>query len=590
MTAKVVQGRIDPRRAGLTVLLVTEDELQATRCERAFAANNHMVMHAASVEEATGLLHSIRIDVAAVDLDLARFDGLTLIGQLWRVCPDLPVLSFGAADRPVKEGAAINAGVISHFSGRPDPGALSMAAKLAVNQSTSKPHTVARRLMNTSSELTRIAERSPQPDLFVDAALRALVGHFNADRGSLFLLDKQGDGERLCARACHGIDPALVSDVRAGDGVMGKVFATGRGQLILSELRMQPGFEDCRPIKDLRASMSVPVRDLGRTIGVINLSSMSPHVLYTPRDLEALEFLAGHLAEVLRQTEVRASQELLQQQLGSVERLALAGELSAGIAHEINNPLAFVRANLGTLQEYIEGLLPTLRALSRLPAGSATPELAQALQEAELDEVIEDSLPLLSECFDGVDRCMTIVRELKALVQEESGAQHNEVELVEVVETALRLTRARSKQIAQVKTSLEPGVSVTGNPVQLVQVLVNLINNAVDSIAERRGEQPETGRGIVLIDAEVDPQRVRLYVRDDGCGMAAEQASQVFNPLYTSKGGRGGTGLGLSIVRRIVAAHGGSIEVESELGRGTRMRIELPHPNQTEVESAAADL
>jgi len=555
-----------------TILVVAADPVCVQRLEQAFADQGHRIHHTVDVDEAVALM-SQPVHAAVVDLDMAGFDGLTLVGEFWRHRPDLPVLTFGGAQQKVKGEAALRAGVVSHFEGLPEPEALLMATQLAVNQSFHRPHGRIRQLTQTSNAIALLASEHAEPQVFLDQVLKALVDYYEADRGSLFLLPESADPV-LRVRAALGIDPSFLSDVQPGQGVTGKVFASGLGQLILSDLKVHPGFEKCRPVRGVTAAMCVPVRDKGQPIGVVNISSTRPHTIYTPRDLETLEFLATYTAEMLRQNQVLAAQAELRGRVDSMERLALAGELTAGISHEIKNPLAFIRSNLNTLTEYTRSLLPLLEAL-RGPDAALSEPICKALAESDAEDVLEDGIPLIRECLDGVDRCLTIVNDMRNMVRDDAGGEMGRVVLNDVIEQALRLTRKRVAAGATVTMELEPAIVVHGNDVQLVQVVVNLINNAADAVA-LRPQEPGAAPGAIAVRAAVDGSFARLEVEDNGCGMSDEDRDRCFIPLVTSKSRTGGTGLGLGIVKRIVEGHGGVIEVESAVGQGTTIKVRLP--------------
>jgi len=243
-----------------------------------------------------------------------------------------------------------------------------------------------------------------------------------------------------------------------------------------------------------------------------------------------LERLVEQRTQALREKEI---------QLANGERFAAAGTLAAGLAHEINNPVAFVLANLNHLQAL------------RKEEGS----------EAEIEEV-------LLETQEGVARLRGIVDELLRLAR--TGERGSEpVDLARVVGSVLPMVRHEASDAVRIETALAAVPPVLGDSGLLGQVVLNLLQNAIHALVA-------AGRvGSVRVVVEPAGESVELRVEDDGPGIPADVAPRIFEPFFTTKTQGQGTGLGLAVTREIVSRHGGTIDVETS-GAGTRFRVRLP--------------
>jgi signal transduction histidine kinase len=266
---------------------------------------------------------------------------------------------------------------------------------------------------------------------------------------------------------------------------------------------------------------------------------------------------------------------VLEGQLVQSSKLATIGELAAGVAHEINNPTAFVQSNLKTIERYwcrlrsyvgdLEAFVAKVAAESPGPFAEAAQHVA-ALRASLKIAAIERDLPeALSESVDGTVRIQKIVQDLKSFVRPDDE-QFRSVCLVEVAERALRLVSNELKYVAKVQQEFAPVPRVFGNPSQLSQVVVNLLMNAVQAI-EREGR--------ITVRTRVVGRDVVLEVEDDGSGIPRHVLPRIFDPFFTTKPPGRGTGLGLPVSLGIVERHGGHLQVESEEGKGALFRVVL---------------
>jgi PAS domain S-box-containing protein len=259
------------------------------------------------------------------------------------------------------------------------------------------------------------------------------------------------------------------------------------------------------------------------------------------------------------------------------EKLASIGLLSAGVAHEINNPLAFVANNLVVLERDCQGLLDMLAeyraADERL--GAAAPDAYQKLrgmaEQIDLPYVQENLGRLIQRTREGIDRVTRIVHSLRGLARTDTP-NRQDARLPDLINSSLEILHGRYKRLgAVVEQRHDPDPTVPCVSTQLSQVILNLLVNAFQAIEVAR---PQRGR--ISIRTERRDDEMLLEIADNGGGIPPENLPKVFDPFFTTKDVGEGTGLGLSISHHIVTAHGGRIEVDSAPGRGSCFRVYLP--------------
>jgi len=283
---------------------------------------------------------------------------------------------------------------------------------------------------------------------------------------------------------------------------------------------------------------------------------------------ESLRRKALHMA---RMAEQGAEQlESTRRQLLQSEKMASIGQLSAGIAHEINNPVGFVASNLAALERYLDDLFSIIDACSAEPGAPAEQRLAEVrglMQRLEYDYVKEDVLDLLAESKEGVERVRQIVADMKGFSHAgASGWQW--ADLHGGLDSTLNIARSTFKHHCTLVKRYGELPHIHCIPSQLNQVFMNLVVNAAQAI-EGSGE-------ITVTTARVGGDSVRVSIADTGKGISPEGLRRLFEPFYTTKPVGEGTGLGLTLSREIVQRHRGQIEVSSELGKGTVFTVTLP--------------
>jgi two-component system, NtrC family, sensor kinase len=263
--------------------------------------------------------------------------------------------------------------------------------------------------------------------------------------------------------------------------------------------------------------------------------------------------------------------KLLESQLVQSEKLASIGQLAAGVAHEINNPVGFVLSNMGILGGYFDALLK-MNAAYEAACRALEPAAAAGLNDLraslELDYLKEDIPPLMRETREGVARVRRIVQDLRDFSRIDAGAEWQWSDLHQGIDSTLNIVNSEIKYKADVVKQYGALPEVQCLPSQLNQVVMNLVLNAAHAIGAERG--------LITIRTGTGDGRVWIEVADTGGGIADEHLPRIFDPFFTTKPVGQGTGLGLSVSYGIVQKHQGQIRVHSALGEGATFRVILP--------------
>ena len=293
-------------------------------------------------------------------------------------------------------------------------------------------------------------------------------------------------------------------------------------------------------------------------------------------------FTGDQVKELMRAneelTQLNAKLSDAQDKLMQSEKLASIGQLAAGVAHEINNPIGFIFSNFGTLERYLDDLFQMLSAYEKAePALAGTPVGAQlkALREkVELDFLKEDIPSLMTESKDGITRVRNIVQNLKDFSRVDTSQEWMLADLHHGISSTLNIVNNEIKYKADVVKLYGEIPDIECLPSELNQVFMNLLINAAHAI--------HAERGTITIRTGAEADTVWVEVEDNGGGIAKENLGRIFDPFFTTKAVGKGTGLGLSLSYGIVKKHFGHIDVFSEVGVGTRFRVTLPvhHPQK----------
>ncbi len=245
------------------------------------------------------------------------------------------------------------------------------------------------------------------------------------------------------------------------------------------------------------------------------------------------------------------------------EKLASVGRLAAGIAHEINNPIGFIRSNLNTISSYLESLK---KIGAVVESGASTQAIQAAWKEEDMAFLQQDLREILDESISGTSRIAGIVKDLKGFSRVDQAA-YESTDINDIIRQVCHVAAAEVDGKAEIGLDLGDLPSLHCQPGQLGQVFLALLLNAADAM---------TARGKILIRSRLDDNRIRVDVRDNGCGIAESALSHVFEPFFTTKEVGKGIGLGLTVCRDIVESHGGTLDIKSRSGKGTLVTLCLP--------------
>ncbi len=271
---------------------------------------------------------------------------------------------------------------------------------------------------------------------------------------------------------------------------------------------------------------------------------------------------------------LNAELKATQSQMLQREKMASIGQLAAGVAHEINNPIGFVSSNLRSLDKYIKKLTDYLEMLE-IQFKKQLPEEWEAIKverrKMKIDFLIEDYADLIEESLDGSERVRKIVQNLKTFSRVDQ-AEEQLADLNECLESTIAIVWNEIKYKATLEKELADLPDIHCNPQELNQVFTNILVNAAQAIEKD---------GVINIRSWLDDDVVKISFQDNGSGILPENQEKIFEPFFTTKPVGEGTGLGMSISYEIVKKHGGDIQLESVVGQGTTFTLSFPlHPKE----------
>ncbi len=401
----------------------------------------------------------------------------------------------------------------------------------------------------------------------------------------------------------------LLDDILTRNGYATRTFSSGAhvlqavqeesADLVLLDIVMpdMDGFEVCRHLKGDEATKYIPVvmvtslnekvmRLKGIEIGADDFISKpydATEILLRARNLLMVkrhhDMIKEHAVLLEQQVRLRTAElenamaelKSTQQQMLQQEKMATIGQLTAGLAHEINNPVSFIASNIGVLAKYCDNVLKFMALqqkalLSGQHDAQSTEQLVAIRKQMKIERIVKDIPEMNRETMEGVERIKSIVRDLKCFSRIDESEQKL-ADINQCLESTLNIAHNELKYKTTVRRDYGELPQLRCYPQQLNQVFMNLLVNAAQAI-EAHGE--------ITLRTWFAGDEINVSISDTGSGIAEEVKTHIFETFFTTKEPGKGTGLGLSISNEIIKNHGGEIKVSSEPGKGSTFTVSLP--------------
>ncbi|GMR19464.1 MAG: hypothetical protein BMS9Abin36_0059 [Gammaproteobacteria bacterium] len=620
-----------------TLLLIEDEAANRTAVKRALRDSGLNFLEAEHGRQALEILSDRHVDLVLLDLAMPVMDGFTFLERFRAMEANRAILSatpvcvmsawsdganrrraieLGADDfvsKPV-DNTELRARVrsllrISTYRRRLEAFQIQLDNKVSTSAGQHMPASEALQVqINQLQQARRQQEVWSEAQLWITEAQTSLastedLSHFyqktvhhamvmtRARHGALVLLDEAGEPGEIITPGAANSEFLQLACLDDGQRILRALLAQG-DPLRVAEPEACPGCELTQPACPARSNLLLmPLRLNGQLYGALLLADKPGGEAFTVQDESLSQLFVIQVAGVLErkellgalhrsnadlhseQEEQRALIKRLQEaheQLLQSEKMASIGQLAAGVAHEINNPVGFVNSNIGTLQKYVQQLLVVLEAYEQAESlldGNALRDIHTARQQADIEFLKEDVLALVQESHQGLTRVKQIVQDLKDFSHVDEG-EWQQVDLHKGLDSTLNIVSNELKYKAEVVREYgELPLTECIGP-QLNQVFMNLLVNAAHAMEQQRG--------VITIRTGAEQDWVWVEISDTGKGIDTEHLKRIFDPFFTTKPVGTGTGLGLSLSYGIVEKHGGRIDVESELGKGTTFRVWLP--------------
>jgi two-component system NtrC family sensor kinase len=565
----------------MQILIVEDDLISRMMLKKIIEEMGHSVIMAENGEEAMALFNSHPIQITITDWVMPKMDGLELCRTIRSHSQDryIYIIILTAKDNKQDLIEVFEAGADDYVTKPFDPEEL--RARVQTSEriiNLEESYKYLQNVLIESRNKVRIVFDSLYEEIFAVDQHRKLVsanrrfvkrigGTYEELTDGIFSLDSIVNTHRL-------YDPKIFHMVaQVFDGAVAQksldVSVDHHGQTIYKQITCLPVTDDADRVIQA-VIVSKDITEERRKSEEIN--SLNKQLIESAAQIEAKN-------KTLQQTIKRL--EDTQSQMIQSEKMASIGQLAAGVAHEINNPTGFVSSNLKTLEDYLKDMQALIGAYRQLvsfiangnvkpPLSGNLQELVQSIQAREkdidIDFIQEDIADLINDCREGTERIKKIVIDLKDFAHPGEDKLKT-TDINKGIASTLNVVYNELKYKATLVKDLGDLPLVKCYPQQLNQVFMNILVNAAQAI-EKSGQ-------ITIKTRFVDPN-VEIILSDTGCGIPEENLSKIFDPFFTTKDVGKGTGLGMNIAYNIIKKHGGTIEVESQVGVGTTFTIRLP--------------
>ncbi|MBI4386186.1 MAG: response regulator [Elusimicrobia bacterium] len=523
----------------LVKILVVDDELgMRDLLSHELKAHGFSVVAAANGEDALAKIQKEKFHLVISDVKMPRMDGLKMLDAVKKMAPDIEVImstGYGTIEMAV---SAMKKGAYDFVQKPFNVDEILALVEKALEKSELRALVALYESSRAIFSSIRLEEM-----LSIVAQLASQI--LKADDASIMTLGPDGHFEVVVAVGLDKDDVRKRSRVALGERVAGKV-AEGKDPVIISgPIQEDARFSDVESLRDIRSSIVFPLILKGEVLGVLNANRTTNEEPFNASHLRHATIFGSQIAQALHNAKLyrELEQKILQiqemhLQLVQSEKLAAVGQLAAGIAHEINNPLTGI---LGFAEFLLQG------------------DNLFAEQREDVEEILSES----KRVRDIVQNLLKFSRPRKPKMEP--------VAVLEVLKPVLRLVQYdfRHAHLAIKMNVSEDPLWVFGDAAQIEQVFLNIVTNARQAMEGKKD-------GVLEIQAKEAGQRVSIRFKDHGCGISPENLSRIFDPFFTTKPVGKGTGLGLSVSYGIIQQHKGMIRVESRPGAGSTFIVELP--------------
>ncbi len=601
-----------------TILIIDDDALVRKLMEDIILAEGHRVFQAESAEKAIALLQERKIDIIFLEIMMPGKTGIEALPEILRIQPEVLVIiqtNYTSLETVIQ---AIKLGAYDYIEKPINAEQLLQSLHRAIEkQNLQEQNKILIEKLNQKigrlKLLNRVARTiSSTLDIkkLLDLIMNITRSVFKSEASALILIDEERD--ELYFEAATGDKKSQVREIRLkkGQGIAGWVAERGEPLLVTDvskDSRFFKGVDEKTRFKT-RSILAAPLISKGRVIGVIEvvnqlddapfnefhqelMMELSTHIaaaVENARMTNALEQSRMKIQEYSRTLEQRVEERTrklkeAQAQLIQSEKLSSIGQLAAGVAHEINNPMGFINSNLLTLAGYVRDLREILTEYEQLERDCQgktdkrlkfrCAQIKKVKERIDLRYVMNDLKKVIEESTQGAVRVSKIVKSLKNFSQiDEDMLEY--ADLNENLEETLNVICSELKHKAEVIEEYGNLPRIKCYPMLLNQVFMNLLLNAAQAIEKE---------GRIGIKTYTNNSNVCVRISDNGCGIPPENLPKLFDPFFTTKEVGKGTGLGLSTAYGIIEKHKGRINVESEPGKGSTFTIELPLEGREEM-------